>query len=50
MNLSLVGSQMSSEATSDQSSVRDEAGYDEVYGSGHEPEDFSWLSKREMSA
>ena len=41
---------MSREATSEQSSVREGAGYNEVFGSGHEPESFSWSSKREMSA
>ena len=48
---SLVGSQMSRETTSEQSSVSDGAGYDEVFPSGHEPkEGFFWLSKRETSA
>jgi len=48
---SLVGSQMSREAMSEQSSVYDEAGYDEVFSPGHEPEEgFSWLSERETSA
>ena len=37
MPLSLVGSQMSREATSEQSSVRDGAGYDKVFSSGHDP-------------
>ena len=41
MNLSLVGSQMSSEVTSEQSSVCEGVGYDEVFGSSHEAEDFS---------
>ena len=41
MNLSLVGSQMSSKATSEQPSVREGASYDEVFGSSHEPKDFS---------
>ena len=50
MNLSLVGSQMSSEATSEQSSFCEGAGYDEVFGSGYEAEDFSWSSERETSA
>ena len=51
MNLSLVGSQMSRKATSEQLSVHEGAGYDEVFNSGHEPEEgFSWSSKREMSA
>ena len=47
----LVGSQMSREATSEQSSVRDGAGYDEVFPSGHKPEEgFSWSLERETSA
>ena len=47
---SLVGSQMSRE-TSEQSSVSDGAGYDEVFLSGHEPkEGFSLLLERELSA
>ena len=50
MNLSLVGSQMSSEATSEQSSVRKEVGYNEVFVSSHESEEFSWLSEWETSA
>ena len=51
MSPSLVGSQMFREAMSEQSSVRDGAGYDEVFPSGHEPkEGFSWLSERETSA
>ena len=36
MPLSLVGSQMSREVMSEQLSVRDGAGYDEVFPSGHE--------------
>ena len=43
MNPSFVGSQMSSDATSEQLSVREGAGYDEVFGSGHESERFSGL-------
>ena len=51
MPLSLVGSQMSREATSEQSLVHDGASYDEVFPSGHEPEEgFSWLSERETLA
>ena len=51
MNSLLVGSRMSREATSEQSSVREGAGYDEVFGSGHEPDEgFSWSSERETSA
>ena len=41
---------MSREATSEQSSVREGVGYDEVFGSGHEPESFSWSLERETSA
>ena len=47
---SLVSSQMSREVTGEQSLVRDGASYDEVFPSGHEPEEgFSGLSEREMS-
>ena len=36
---------------SEQSSVREGAGYDEVFQSGHEPEEgLSWSSEREASA
>ena len=39
------------EATSEQSSVREEAGYNEVFQSGHKPDEgFSQLSERETSA
>ena len=39
-----------SEATSEQSLVHEEAGYDKVFPSGHGPEEsLSWSSKREMS-
>ena len=41
---------MSREATSEHSLVREGASYDEVFGSSHEPENFSWSSKRETSA
>ena len=38
------------EATSEQSLVREGAGYDEVFQLGHEPkEGFSWSSERETS-
>ena len=50
MDPSLVGSQMSSDTSSDQSSVRDGAGYNEVFGSGQESDNFSELSGRETSA
>ena len=50
MDPSLVGSQMSSDASSDQSSIRDEAGYNEVFGSGQESDGFSESSGRETSA
>ena len=46
MDLSLVGSQMSSDASCEESSVREGAGYDEAFGSGHESEDFSLSSRR----
>ena len=50
MKLSLVGSRMSREATSEQLSIREGAGYDEVFQSGREPEEgFSWSSERETS-
>jgi len=39
---------MSRETTSEQSLVREGAGYDKVFPSGHEPEEgFFWLSERE---
>ncbi|XP_050242621.1 uncharacterized protein LOC126691619 [Quercus robur] len=41
---------MSSDASSDQSSVRDGAGYDEVFGSGQESDGFLESSGRETSA
>ena len=50
LDLSFVGSQMSSNALSEKSSVREGAGYDETFGSGDESEDFSPSSEREMSA
>ena len=50
MDLSLVGSRMSSDAMNEQSSVREGAGYDEAFGSGVESEDFSPSSGRETSA
>ena len=49
MNPLLVGSQMSSDASCEESSVREGAGYDETYGSGDES-DFSLPSERETSA
>ena len=49
MNSSLVGSRMSSDASS-QSSVRDGAGYDDVFGSGSESGSLSYPSERETSA
>ena len=49
MNPSLVGSQMSNDATSEQSSICDGASYDEVFGLGHESEGFSGSSERETS-
>ena len=50
MDPSLVGSQMSSDAMSEESSVQEGAGYDEAFGSGVESEDFSPSSGREMFA
>lgn len=41
---------MSSDTSSDQSSVRDGAGYDEVFGSCDESGSFSWSSERKSSA
>ena len=50
MDPSLVGSQMSSDAMSEESSVREGAGYDETFGLGDKSEDFSPSSKRETLA
>ena len=50
MDPSLVGSQISSDAMSEESSVREGAGYDETFGLGDESEDFSPSSGRETSA
>ena len=50
MDSSLVGSQMSSDAMSEESSVREGASYDETFGLGDESEDFSPSLGREMSA
>ena len=50
MDLSLVGSQMSSNASSEQSLVLDRMGYDEVFGSDQESNDFFRSSERETSA
>ena len=41
---------MSSGASCEESSVREGAGYDEAFGSGHESEDFSLSSGRGMLA
>ena len=41
---------MSSDALSEKSSVRERASYDETFGSGDEPEDFSPSSERETLA
>ena len=49
MDPSLVGSQMSSDTMSEESSVRKGAGYDEAFGSSVEPKDFSSSSRRETS-
>ena len=50
LDSSLVGSQMSSDASCEESSVREGAGYDEAFGSSDESEDFSPLSERKTSA
>ena len=50
MDLSLVGSQMSSDVMSEESSIREGTGYDEAFDSGDESEDFSPSSGRETSA
>ena len=49
MDPSLVGSQMSSDAMSEESSIFEGAGYDEAFDSGDEFEDFSPSSGRETS-
>ena len=50
MDPSLVGSQISSDALSEESSVHKGASYDETFGSGDEFEAFSPSSEREASA
>ena len=50
MNPSPVGSQMSSDTSGENSSVREGVDYDKVFGSGHESEGSSWSSERETSA
>ena len=47
---SLVGSQMSSDASCEESSVRKGVGYDKTFGSGDKSEDFSPSLERETSA
>ena len=47
MDPSLVGSQMSSDVSCEELSVREGAGYDETFGSGDESEDFLPSSERE---
>ena len=49
MDPSLIGSQMSSDALSEESSVNEGAGYDETFSSGDESEAFSPSSERETS-
>ena len=49
MDPSLVGSQMSSDAMSEESSIFEGAGYDEAFDSSDESEDFSPSSGRETS-
>ena len=50
MDPSLVGSQISSDMSRDQSSVLDGAGFDEVFGSGQESNVLSVSSGTETSA
>ena len=50
MDSSLVDSQMSSDAISEELSVCEGAGYDKAFGSGDESKDFSPSSGRETSA
>ena len=50
MDPSLVGSQISSDAMSEESLVREGAGYDEAFDSGDESKDFSPSSGRETLA
>ena len=50
MDPSLVGSQISSNALSKESSVHEGAGYNKTFGSGDESKDFSPSSERETSA
>ena len=50
MDPSLVGSQMSSDASSEQSSTSEGTGYDEAFGSSDKSEGFSHSSERETSA
>ena len=50
MDPSLVGSQMLSDVSCEESPVREGAGYDETFGSGDESEDFLPSSERETSA
>ena len=50
MDPSLVSSQMSSDASSEQLSIHEGAGYDKAFGLGDESKGFLRLSKRETSA
>ena len=50
MDPSLVSSQMSNDASSEQLSIREGAGYDEAFGLGDESKGFLRSSKRETSA
>ena len=50
MDPSLVSSQMSSDVSCEESSVREGAGYDETFGSSDESEDFSPSLERGTSA
>ena len=50
MDSSLVGSQMSSDVSNEQSLVREGASYNEAFGLGEESEGFSHSSERETLA
>ena len=50
MDPSLVSSQMSNDASSEQLSIREGAGYDEAFGLGDESKGFLRSSKKETSA
>ena len=50
MDSSLIGSQMSGVTSSEQSSICEGAGYDEVFGSSQESDNFLGSLERETSA